>query len=267
MNPTPGCPELSDEAPLVPVVLVHGAWHSPAIWDPVTELLEDRGHRVSVPNLPIASTTAGSADFADVIAAACDGDDPPVIVCHTTGSLTALLVPERQPVRQFIHVNGLLPKIGMSFSEQTSSDDFEFGEDSGRRYDREARSFWDDRSKFDELLAHDCDEPTRVRLWNQLRHQSRKTIREVSPLTSWPDTPTAAILYSNDVDLPIEWLRRTTLERLKVEPVELPGSQLGFNARPRLFVKTLLKLIAAAPVSPSADRAAAAMKLPQRPAQ
>lgn len=236
-----------DNAPREPIVLVHGAWHSPAVWEPVADLLEERGHAVSIPELPIDSINATGADHADVIAAACVGYEPPVIVCHTTGSLSSILVPERTPVKKIIHVNGLLPKIGMSFSEQSQGDEFTFGEDSGRLYDRDARSFWDSREKFGELLAHDCDDMTKARLWNQLRRQARRPITEVTPLTAWPDTPTSAIIYNNDIDLPIEWLRRTTLERLGVEAVELPGSQLGFNARPRLFVKTLAKLMARSP--------------------
>lgn len=236
---------LEADAPLDPIVLVHGAWHTPAVWDPVRELLEEGGHRVAVPNLPIDSTTATGSDYADVIAAACEGDEPPVIVCHTTGSLTALLVPERRPIKQIIHVNGLLPKIGESFSEQSRGDEFTLGEDSGRMYDRDARSFWADEARFGELLASDCDDMTRARLWNQLRPQARRTVTEVTPLAAWPDTPNAAIIYNNDADLPIEWLRRTTIERLGVEAVELPGSQLSFNARPRLFVKTLAKLMSA----------------------
>jgi pimeloyl-ACP methyl ester carboxylesterase len=248
----PSIPQHSDEHnPLDPIVLVHGAWNSPAVWDPVTELLEERGHRVTVPELPIDQTDAGGSDYADIIAEACAGEAPPVIVAHTTGSLTATLVPERSPVRQIIHVNGILPVIGASFTEQTIGGEFTFGEDSGRMYDRDARSFWSSEQKFGELLAHDCDEMTKARLWNQLRRQARRSLTEVTPLKHWPDTPTAAILYSNDIDLPIEWLRRTTRERLGVEAWELPGSQLGFNARPRHFVKTLAKLIAMLPRSNS----------------
>lgn len=239
-------PTVAESSPPASVVLVHGAWNTPAVWEPVVPLLEALGHRVTVPDLPIESTTADGWDHAEVIAGACSGSEPPVIVCHTTGSLTAILVPQLRPVKQLIHVNGLLPKLGSSFSEQALGDEFKFGEESGRLYDRDARSFWNDEQRFGELLAHDCDDMTRARLWNQLRPQARRPITEVTPLTAWPDTPTAAILYSNDADLPIEWLRRTTLERLGVEPVELPGSQLGFNARPRLFVKTLTRLMAGA---------------------
>jgi hypothetical protein len=209
----------------------------------VIELLEQRGHEVRAPELPIDVTDANGSDHADVIAAAYEGDEPPVIVCHTTGSLTSLLVPERRPVRQIIHVNGLLPMIGVSFREQSESDEFRFGEDTGRLYDRDARSFWTDEEKFGELLAQDCDEMTKARLWNQLRRQARRSLTEVTPLAVWPSTQTAAIIYNNDADLPIEWLRRTALDRLGVEAVELPGSQLGFNARPRLFVKTLTRLM------------------------
>lgn len=234
---------MAEEASLDPIVLVHGAWHSPTVWDPVVALLEERGHRVIVPELPIESTSATGLDHAKVIANAHEGDEPPVIVCQTTGSLTAILVPQLRPVKQIIHVNGLLPRIGESFSEQARDDQFKFGEESGRLYDRDARSFWNDEARFGELLAHDCDDMTKARLWNQLRAQARRPLTEVTPLTSWPATPTSAILYSNDADLPIEWLRRTTLDRLGVEAVELPGSQLGFNARPRLFVKTLTKLM------------------------
>lgn len=236
-------PNFAEETPPAPIVLVHGAWHTAAVWEPVVTLLEERGHQVAAPDLPIESTTASGLDHAEVIAAAHEGDEPPVIVCHTTGSLTGMLVPDLRPVKQLIHVNGLLPKLGTSFSEQARGDEFKFGEESGRRYDRDARSFWTDEVRFGELLAHDCDDLTKSKLWNQLRRQSRRSITEVTPLTAWPDTPTAAILYNNDADLPIEWLRRTTLERLGVEAVELPGSQLGFNARPRLFVKTLERLM------------------------
>jgi pimeloyl-ACP methyl ester carboxylesterase len=242
LNPT-NLSQFEVDAPLDPIVLVHGAWHSPAVWDPVADLLEQRGHQVSVPKLPIDDVNASGADHADLIASVCADLDNPVIVCHTTGSLTSLLVPERTPVKQIIHVNGLLPKIGSSFSEQSSDDEFSFGEDSGRMYDRDARSFWVDEARFGERLAQDCDELTQAKLWNQLRPQARRSLTEVSPLIAWPSTQTAAIIYNNDADLPIAWLRRTALERLGVEAVELPGSQLGFNARPRLFVKTLMKLL------------------------
>lgn len=230
------------------IVLVHGAWHTPAVWDPVVPLLEALGHRVTAPDLPIESTSADGWDHAEVIADACSGSENPVIVCHTSGSLTAILVPQLRRVKQLIHVNGLLPRIGMSFSEQAQGNEFKFGEGGGRLYDREARSFWNSKQRFGELLAGDCDEMTRARLWNQLRPQARRPLTEVTPLTTWPDTPTAAILYGNDADLPIEWLRRTALDRLGVEPIELPGCQLGFYARPRVFVKTLTKLIAGAAV-------------------
>jgi hypothetical protein len=236
-------PHLDTEDPIDDIVLVHGAWHSPVVWEPVTALLEERGHRVAVPRLPIESTTATGSDHAEVIAAACEGFESPVIVCHTTGSLTSLLVPELRPVKQIIHVNGLLPKIGTSFSEQSQSDEFQFGEDSGRLYDRDARSFWVDEKTFGERLAQDCDDMTKARLWNQLRRQARRPLTEITPLTAWRDIPAAAVIYNNDADLPIEWLRRTALARLGVEAVELPGSQLGFNARPRLFVTTLAKLM------------------------
>ncbi|MGH2959204.1 MAG: alpha/beta fold hydrolase [Solirubrobacterales bacterium] len=242
-------PGFGPSAPLVPIVLVHGAWHSPVVWEPVTELLRERGHHVTVPELPIDSPKAIGDDHADLIAEACGGGEAPVVVAHTSGSLTALLVPERVPVRQMIHVNGLLPKIGESFNDQVRGGEFDFGEDSGRLYDRDACSFWNNEEKFRALLAHDCDEMTQARLWSQLRRQARGPLTEVTPLKQWPETPTSAILYSNDADLPIEWLRRTTLDRLGVEAWELPGSQLGFNARPRLFVKTLTKLIAMVPRS------------------
>lgn len=243
MNAPPNTRDFNRRAPLDPIVLVHGAWHTPAVWDPVTELLESLGYRVTVPELPIESTTAGGSDHAEIIAAACAGDDPPVVVCHTTASLSGMLVPQRTAVRQFVHVNGLLPLIGSSFTDQTRGDEFISDEDDGRMYDRDARSFWTDEARFGELLAHDCDKMTRSRLWHQLRPQARRPLTEITPLTAWPSTPSSAILYSNDHDLPIEWLRRTTIERLGVEAYELPGSQLGFNARPRLFVKTLVKLM------------------------
>lgn len=222
-------------------VLVHGAWHSGRIWDPVVNELTARGFRAIAPDLPSDSVDACAADYCEALVEACAGLSDLVVVGHTSGCLMLPLLPARLTVTRLIYVNPLLPLIGSSFSDQMSAPDYTTLDDSGRRYDRDARSYWEDREAFKARIAADCSDADLDAIWAQMRRQSRCLLREETPLKSWPDTPSDAFVYVDDLDLPVPWMERCARERLGIEPTELPGSQLGYVADPVRFVDELTR--------------------------
>lgn len=234
------------EQPPADIVLVHGAWHTPRVWDPVAARLRAAGHHVSTPDLRFDEKGIGADEFADVVADACVDLADPLVVAHTSGCLVTPLVPARCKVGGLAFVNGLLPLIGSSFTEQLENSDYVPRADDGRQYDRDARSFWMDRDKFIAALAADLDKEGAERVWAQLRPQARTPLVEKSPLKAWPDVPIDAIVYIDDADLPVDWLRRQARSRVGAPPLELRGSQLGFLAHPDEFVVAIQGIISRA---------------------
>jgi hypothetical protein len=72
-------------------VLVHGAWHGGWCWEPLSDELRSRGHRVEAPDLPCEDVTKTQADYASLIGRVPDA----VVVGHSLGGLTAALVEAR----------------------------------------------------------------------------------------------------------------------------------------------------------------------------
>jgi hypothetical protein len=66
--------------------LVHGAWHGGWAWNLVRRELEERGHVVQAPDLPIEDVGATVADYAACV------EPADVVVGHSLGGLTIPLV-------------------------------------------------------------------------------------------------------------------------------------------------------------------------------
>ncbi|MGH2906896.1 MAG: esterase/lipase family protein [Solirubrobacterales bacterium] len=218
---------------------LHGAWHTGAIWAPVCAELVRRGHIAFAPNLPCDDPTAGSAEHIAALTAATGGEKV-VAVGHTTAALVLPLLPAATDVERLVYVNGLPPRIGASLLDQTQDERVGRRSDEGRKYDREARSYWDDSDAAHRLLGADIAQDQWSWIYAQMRPQSRMLIREPTPLTEWPATPTTAVVYTDDADLEIDWMVNVARERLNTTPIELKGSQLGFVADPAGFVDVLL---------------------------
>lgn len=98
-------------------VLVHGGLHGSWCWERITGSLRDAGHSVDAVDLPGRGGTDGAAfeDYVDVVAAAVDRAEPPVIlVAHSLGGITVSQFVERRPdaVAGLVFVNALLAEDG-----------------------------------------------------------------------------------------------------------------------------------------------------------
>ena len=74
----------------------------------------------------------------------------------------------------------------------------------------------------------------------RLRFQ-RSLWREVAPFDSWPEVETVSITCTEDRVVSPAWSDRVARERLRVEPVRLPGGHSPFLARPDALAELLLQ--------------------------
>lgn len=78
-------------------VLVHGAWHGGWCWHKVKAHLDDNGHNVAAPDLPL---DRGLNDYVEAVVAALEPfDDPVILVGHSMAGAVISQVAERVPDR------------------------------------------------------------------------------------------------------------------------------------------------------------------------
>lgn len=202
-------------------VFVHGHWHGGWAFDHVREVLEERGHSTSAPDLPSDQPGAGAADNARaVLEAMAEIGDDAILVGHSAGGLTIPLVATERPVAKLVFVAAVLPIPGLSLSEQFDAepdmavDGFSWttGQDGLLTVDDGvARSYF----------FHDCPAGRARSAVAQIRPQTDRTLLEKTPLAEWPQTPRAAIACRRDRVIGPAWQVRAARTRLGVEPVVL----------------------------------------------
>lgn len=113
------------------VVLVHGAFQDASVWQQVTPLLEKKGHKVIIVDLPgrksnpadaFALTLAAYRDT--VLKAIGEGPDKVVLVGHSFGGFTISSVAEAIPARidTAVYVAAYLPQTGESMQALAAQD-------------------------------------------------------------------------------------------------------------------------------------------------
>lgn len=229
-------------------VLVHGAWHRGACWNPVVAELDGRGVASVAVDLPADRADAGVDVYASHLTAALEGvDGPVVLVGHSLGGLTIPVVAARRPVALLVFLCALLPDPGRSLLEQQQSAERPamMTADWNERYVPARTVLPDGRTQWPEELAleafyHDC--PPEVARWatGQLRPQGTLPMREPTPLAAWPAVPAEYILGEEDRAVSPAWSRQAARERLGVTARELPGGHSPFLARPAALADELL---------------------------
>jgi pimeloyl-ACP methyl ester carboxylesterase len=215
--------------------LVHGGAHGAWCWERLVPELERRGHRSVAVDLPCEDDAAGAAEYARVVVDALASEaEPPALVAHSLGGLTAPLVAHALPTRCLILVSALLPVPGRSFRDQQADEEIMFPYSGGVAGLRDR-------------FFHRCDPADAERAMARLRRQSTTPFEETTPLESWPDVPASYVLGTEDRAVRPEWSRRAARERLGVEPIELDGSDHSpFLSRPAELADVLVSLAEAA---------------------
>lgn len=102
------------------VVLVHGAFGTPAELQPVEPTLTAAGHEVVIVDLPCTDPEATIGDYADAVIdelGAPEGDRETLVVGHSFGGATIGLVRERRPDVALAYVTAVVLEPGQSLLE------------------------------------------------------------------------------------------------------------------------------------------------------
>ncbi len=221
-------------------VLIHGAYHGPWCWDRLVPELENLGHAALTVDLPIGDSAAGADRYAAATAEAIgavgwDREEPaPVVVAHSMSGLMLPLVAQRSPTSMLVFLCAFIPQPGRSFNQQRQTEAIEPEvEPAALHFDDLGDGVWmigPDTAA--QLFFHDASSELRSWAAARLRPQALLVMDEASPLTSWPDVPSAYILCRDDRAVNAEWARSAARERLGVEAIEMEGGHSPFLTRP-----------------------------------
>nr|WP_236646808.1 alpha/beta fold hydrolase [Micromonospora acroterricola] len=93
-------------------VLIHGGGSSAWDWHLLVPELASRDHDVVVPELPIEDRSAGFVEFRETVVTGVGDRSDLVVVGHSYGAFTALLIADRLPVRLIVLLTPMVPEPG-----------------------------------------------------------------------------------------------------------------------------------------------------------
>jgi pimeloyl-ACP methyl ester carboxylesterase len=209
-------PALIDMREVTTICLIHGAWHEPSCWDPLIPRLEEHGHEVVAPELPLDDPTAGYDErIRPALEALDEVSDPVVVVGHSQGTAYSTLVAAVQPTSLLVH---LCPRLGGL--EEPPGAPARFREGVPFPADRPDRtSVWDEDTAIAAMYRRLPPDAART-LATRLRPMAPPP--GDYPLAQHPELPTVLIYAAEDELFEPDWERFMARELLGVEPIELP---------------------------------------------
>ena len=224
--------------------LVHGAWHGAWCWERLIPELEQHGHAALAIELPCDDPAAGALPMRRSCLAAIAGvGDDVVLVGHSLGGLTIPLVAAERPVRKLVFLCALIPRPGLSLTDQLAQEPeiFAPGFGAGIARDELDRSYWTDEDAAIEGLYVDC--PRQLASWavGAAPPPGARAHIEPCPLAHWPEVESVSIFAAADAAINPLWARTAAPERLGCEAVELPGDHSPFLARPAELAEALAR--------------------------
>jgi pimeloyl-ACP methyl ester carboxylesterase len=216
--------------------LIHGAWHDSSCWDQLVPRLEERGHRVVAPDLPLHDPEVGFAERIWPALDALDGvDGAIVIVGHSQGTAYSSLSAAERPESLLVH---LCPRLGGFEPPPGAPDAFRDGVPFPN--DRpDGISVWDPEIAISTLYRRLPPETARA-MANRLRPMAMSS--GDYPLSGHPDNPTALVYAAEDELFEPAWERFMARELLGVEPIEIPGGHFPMVEDPDSLGKLLDRL-------------------------
>lgn len=240
-------------------LLVHGAHHTGACWDPVAAALRDAGHRVDAPDLPPNDEVAVAYEHVDLdIYAGYVADRirrlgrPVILVGHSLAGATIGAVAERVPglVRDLVYLTALMPSPGESITQlrrrlfgpdATPSDTAPY-----RTLHAGGRIATMDPDGAREMMYQRCDEADARAAVARLRPQPLRIYDEPLALTPerWGSVRRTYVLGLHDRTLP-NALSAFMLEVVGADRVEVIDTDHSpFLSAPERLTKLLLAVAA-----------------------
>ena len=197
-------------------VLIPGAGCTPWHWHLLTAELEARGQEVIAVDLPCEDESAGLDSYCEAVVTAVGRRTGLVVVAHSLGGFTAPAVCERLPVDLLVFVAGMIPRPGEVVNDYWGHTEYKWDGDQDSDY------------FFQDLPPELAGEARR-----QLRPQAERPMGEPALFEHWPEVMTRAVIATEDLLFPPDYLRTLTIDRLGFAPDELPGGHFPMLGHPR----------------------------------
>jgi pimeloyl-ACP methyl ester carboxylesterase len=168
--------------------------------------------------------------------------DDLVLVGHSISGLIIPFVASRRHVRHMVFLHAVLPKPGLSLTDQVTAEPDMFNPEMMTV----STSAWSDEAIVTRFLLHDCIPEVAHDAFSRLRPRREARgvlVTEVTPLQAWPDVPSSYILCRDDRTATPAWARRAARERLGVEPIEMPGGHCPMLSRPGELAEALTRCL------------------------
>jgi pimeloyl-ACP methyl ester carboxylesterase len=151
-------------------VLVHGAWHGGWCWDQVRTQLEERGHQVETPDLPLDESLG--VYVAEIKSVLESDDDPVILVGHSMAGAVIAQVAEDIPdrIERLVFLSAFVPVDGESILDKARVNVASVLRDNLKSLD-DGRVVVDDRF-VENAFYHDCDKDLTEAAVARLRPQN-----------------------------------------------------------------------------------------------
>jgi pimeloyl-ACP methyl ester carboxylesterase len=216
--------------------LIHGAWHESSCWDQLVPVLEERGHRVLTPDLPLHDPDLGFEERIGPALNSLDGvDGPLVIVGHSQGTAYSCLVAAERPEALLVY---LCPRLN-GFEEPPGAPD-RFREGFPFPADRpDGTSVWEADAAISAMYPRLPPDTARS-LAEHLRPMAMP--QDDYPLDAPPGNPSVLVYAAEDEFFQPAWERFMARELLGVEPIEIPGGHFPMAEDPDGLAELLDRL-------------------------
>ena len=196
--------------------LLHGNWHGPSCWGPLTEELEARGHRCLAPELPLDDPNATHLDRARPALDSVAGADAPVVVVgHSLAAGVGPVVATYADVALVVHLcpapTGLFAGVDVGVRPVRRAFDLPPADERGV-------SVWDPDAAIEAMYAR---VPPVVARAASTGLRPGSFAPDPYPLDAHPAVPGRVIVATFDEFFDPEWARRVARAVLGTEPVEL----------------------------------------------
>ena len=216
-------------------VLIPGAGSGPWYWHRARPFLEERGHEVVTPDLPVEDDSAGLEAYVAEIERAVGDREDVVVVGQSMGGLAATVFASRRPVRRLVLLAPMIPAPGETGGDYWHNT----GQPEAARElaEREGR----DPDSFDpfEIFLHDVPEEVAHASGDHARDQSDRPFADPVPISAWPQVETRVIACRHDRLFPLEYMRDVSRERLGIEPDIIDTGHVPALADPQALVDLL----------------------------
>ena len=216
--------------------LLHGAWHDPSCWEPVTKPLEALGHGTTAPDLPLHDPAAGYEQrVRPAIEALEEADGPVVVVAHSQSSALGPLVAVARPVSLLVY---LCPRMGSFEPPQGAPNPFREGVPFPQAR-ADGTTVWDPEVAIEVMYPRLSPERART-LAQRLRPMAMPP--DDYPLRQHPEVPVALVYAAEDELFEPAFQRFMAGEILGIAPIEVQGGHFLMAEDPGALAELLDRL-------------------------